>query len=199
MGDKGDKGDKGDTGPTGPKGDMGDKGDKGDKGDTGPTGPQGINILSFLHSYNDISQDVNLEQPVLFNKNDIIVGNINHIVGTGDFLLETVGYYELIIKVYHEYSAQVALFLNGNLIPGSVVGEPAAVTELIINTIIAIRAIDLLPNLNSITGVASVLQILNHSSYITPITLDGRTGSGSDITQTNASIVIIQLSNINPV
>jgi hypothetical protein len=56
-----------------------------------------------------------------------------------------------------------------------------------------VTAADLLPNINSPTGVAAVFQIRNHSSFITPILLDGRAGSGSDLTQINASMMIIQI------
>jgi hypothetical protein len=98
--------------------------------------------------------------------------------------------------MYHEYSAQVGLFLNGVLIPGSVTGEPAAASIIMINSIVQVLDSDLLNNTDSATGVAAVLELRNHSSYITPILLDGRIGCGSDLTQINASCVIIQLSHI---
>ena len=120
-------------------------------------------------------------------------GNIYHVPNTGHFLLETPGYYEIQIKLYHEFSAQVALFLNENLIPGSVTGEPAAASIIMISTIVKVLNSDLLPHTDSATGVAAVLELRNHSSYITPLILDGREGCGSDITQINASFVIIQL------
>ena len=194
-------GSTGDVGPTGPTGDIGPTGPTGDIGPTGATGPQGWNgrcLKSFLRSYNDVPQSIQLEDPILFNKNTISYGAIYHTPLSGDFLLETVGYYQLLSKVYHDFSAQIGLFLNGNLIPGSVTGEPAAATLMMINTIIEVRSSDLLPNSGSVTGVAAVLQIRNHSSYITPIVLDGRDGSGSDLTQINASIVLVQICDEDP-
>jgi hypothetical protein len=145
-----------------------------------------------------VQQAVDLEEPVLFNKDSLKVGNVYHIPGSGFFLLETHGYYDVQIKTYHDYAAQLGLFLNGNLLPGSVTGEPAAASIIMINTIIEIRDADLLPNTNSDTGVAAVLELRNHSSYITPLILDGRSGCGSDPTQINASFVIIQLSDEAP-
>ena len=136
-----------------------------------------------------------MEQPILFNKDSVSFGDIYHIPASGDFLLESVGYYQLIIQIYHSYSAQVGLFLNGNLIPGSVTGEPAAASIIILNDIIQVLGSDLLPNVNSSTGFAAVLRLLNHSSFITPIMLDGREGAGSDTTQINAAITIIQICN----
>jgi hypothetical protein len=152
-------------------------------------------LTSFLRAYNDVQQSVDIEQNVLFNKVDVSVGNIYHIPNSGQFLLETVGYYDVQIKMYHEYSAQVGLFLNNVLLPGSVTGEPAAASIIIINTIVKIINSDLLPNTDSATGVAAILELRNHSSYISPILLDGREGCGSDITQINASFVILQISD----
>jgi hypothetical protein len=150
-------------------------------------------LKSFLRSYNDIPQSIEINDPVLFNKNDIVYGPIAHVLGSGDFLLGSVGYYQVVGKLYHLYSVQVALFLNGVLLVGSVVGEPATTSVALLHDIIKITAADLLPNTDSPTGVAAVLQIRNHISYITPILLDGREGAGSDTTQSNASMMITQI------
>jgi hypothetical protein len=184
TGPRGDKGDQGETGPTGPQGET---------GPTGPMPPKSMCLKSFLRSYNDIPGSVELEQPVLFNKNDIIVGTLAHVPGTGDFLLYSVGYYQVSGKIFHEFAIQIAGFLNGVLLQGSVIGEPATTSMIIIHDIIRVTEADLLPNANSPTGFAAVYQVRNHSSYITPILLDGRAGSGSDLTQVNASMVIIQI------
>jgi hypothetical protein len=146
-----------------------------------------------MRAYNDVSQLVDLEQPVLFNKNEDIVGTLAHVPGTGDFLLCSVGYYQLIGKIFHEFAIQIGLFINGVLHPGSVVGQPATTSMCMIHEIIRVSEADLLPNVNSPTGFAAVLQIRNHSSYITPLQMDGRAGSGTDITQVNASVLILQI------
>ena len=145
-----------------------------------------------------MQQSIDIEEPVLFNKDSVSVGNILHIPASGFFLLETHGYYEIQIKLYHEYAAQVGLFLNGTLIPGSVTGEPAAASIIMINTIVEIKDADLLSNSDSATGVAAILELRNHSSYISPLMLDGRSGCGSDDTQINASFVIIQITDDAP-
>jgi hypothetical protein len=175
---------QGETGPTGPTGEI---------GPTGPMPPKSMCLKSFLRSYNDIPGSVELEDPILFNKNDIIVGTLAHVPGTGDFLLCSVGYYQVLGKVFHEFAVQIAGFLNGVLLPGSVIGEPATTSMIIIHDILRVTEADLLPNENSPTGFAAVYQVRNHSSYITPILLDGRAGSGSDLTQVNASMVILQI------
>ena len=100
--------------------------------------------------------------------------------------------------MYHEYAAQVGLFLNEVLLSGSVTGEPAAASIIMINTIIKVMDVDLLPNSDSATGVAAVLELRNHSSYVSPIMLDGRSGCGADLSQINASFVIIQISDESP-
>ena len=130
-----------------------------------------------------------------FNKDGVTRGNIYHVPLTGFFLLESIGYYQVSIKIYHTYASQLGLFMNGNLIAGSVTGEPAVSVNLTIITIIDIDIEDLLLNSDSATGVAAILEVRNHSSYINPLVLDGREGSGSDLTQINASINIVQLSD----
>jgi hypothetical protein len=148
-----------------------------------------------LRIYNDVQQSVDLEDPVLFNHNGIIVGNLAHVLNSGYILIGEVGYYEIQGKLFHEYAIQVALFLNGVLLPGSVMGEPATNAMGIIHYILKIMPGDLSPDINSPSGVAAILELRNHTSYITPITLNGREGSGSDTTQSNASMMVIQLQN----
>lgn len=199
TGSTGPQGDIGSTGPAGPTGVDGPTGATGPQGETGPqgsTGPQGWSgkcLKSFAKIYNDVPQSVELEQPVLFNKNGVIVGPIAHIPGSGDLLIGSIGYFQIFVKVYHEFSAQFGCFLNGVLIPGSVIGEPGTTVQIVSFNLIEVTQNDLLPNLDSPTGVAAVFQIRNHTSYITPIVLDGREGSGSDVTQTNASLMIVQI------
>ena len=148
-----------------------------------------------MRIYNDIPQLVNLEQPIIFNVNGIIKGTLAHIAGTGDILICSVGYYQLLGKLFHEYAIQTGLFMNANPLPltGSVMGEPATTAMAILHYILEVTPADLFPNTDSPTGVAATLQWRNHSSYITPIVLNGREGSGSDLTQINASFMIVQL------
>ena len=198
QGITGAQGDMGAQGNTGTQGDTGSQGDTGAQGSTGPQGWNGKCLNSFLRAYNDIPRDVDLEQPVLFNKTGVVYGPVNHVAGSGQVILGTVGYYLIIGKVFHEFACQVAGFLNGVLIPGTVVGEAATTSVILTHTIIAIYPEDLLPNSDSPTGFGAVFEIKNHSSYITPITLNGREGSGSDLTQVNASVVVLQLCNEDP-
>ena len=193
TGEQGLTGDKGPTGEPGRTGFTGETGPTGNTGATGATGPMSCCVKSLLRAYNDVAQDVHIDQPVLFSGNSLIVGLINHIPGTGDFLLCSVGYYQVISKMYHQYAAQIGAFLNGVLIPDSVVGEPATTALILEFQLLRIGPEDLLPNPFSPTGVAAVYQIRNHISLITPIVLDGRAGSGSDLSQINASMMIVQL------
>ena len=147
-----------------------------------------------MRCYNDVAEDVDVGQVVTFSGNTLVVGDLAHTPGSGDFLLCSVGYFQVIAKMYHQFAAQVGLFLNGALLPDSVVGEPATTALILEVYIVRIREEDLFPISESPTGRAAVLQIRNHISYISPITLDGRAGSGSDLTQINASIIITQIS-----
>jgi hypothetical protein len=180
-------------GETGLKGDTGETGPTGYTGPIGPTGTAPTCLKSFMRIYNDVSQTINLEQPVIYNTLDLVVGSLAFVPGTGDVLLCSIGYYQVLGKIFHEFAIQVGAFLNGVILPGSVIGEPATTSMCVVHEILKVTAADLLPNVNSPTGVAATFQIRNHSSYITPILLDGRAGSGSDLSQVNASLMVIQL------
>ena len=142
---------------------------------------------------NDVPKTVNTNEPIAYNNIDIIVGSINCIPNTGKILLETEGYYLILAKIFHVYAVQCALFLNGVVLTGSTVGEAATTSILTIHEILSVKPEDLLPNPDAIhTGVAAVLELRNHTSFI-PLQLDGREGSGSEIDQINASMTIVQI------
>jgi hypothetical protein len=208
MGDIGPVGEKGDTGPTGPIGDKGDIGPVGEKGDTGPTGPVGEKgdtgptgptgwsgrcLKSYIRVYNNEPQDIELEQPVLFNNLGIKKGPVSFVPGTGHVLLESIGTFLILYKVFHVHAAQIALFVNEVIVPGSVIGEAAPSANIIGLSLFTVTQGDLLPNPNADSGFAAAVEIRNHTSYVTPIQLDGRQGDGADVTQTNATIVCIQI------
>jgi hypothetical protein len=146
-----------------------------------------------MRIYNNIAQSIDLEQPVLFSNLDLLVGPLVFIPGTGDILICSIGYFQIWAKVFHEFAVQFGGFLNGVLLPGAVVGEPATTSMCAIHEILMVTAADLLPNVNSPTGFAAVYQIRNHSSFITPVILNGREGSGSDLSQINASLMLLQI------
>jgi hypothetical protein len=146
-----------------------------------------------MRIYNVEPQSIDLEQPVLFSSLDLLVGPLAFIPGTGDVLICSIGYFQILAKVFHEFAVQFGGFLNGNLLPGSVVGEPATTSMCAVHELLRVTAADLLPNANSPTGFAAVYQIRNHSSYITPVILNGREGSGSDLSQINASLMLLQI------
>ena len=150
-----------------------------------------------MRIYNDVPQSIDLEQPVLFNKNGQIHGPLVHIPNSPDILVCSIGHFQILGKLFHEYAIQTGLFMNGVLLNGSVMGEPATTSVAILHYILQVDPENLLPNPDSPTGFAAVLHWRNHSSYITPILLNGREGSGSDITQINASLMIVQLSTKN--
>ena len=168
-------------------------GPQGEIGYTGPTGWSGKCLNSFIRIYNDVPQTVVLNTAITFNNRDIVKGPIWFVPGTGQILLEHVGYYLVLAKVFHIFAVQAGLFLNGNKIVGSVIGESATTAILVFHEIIKVTAADLLPNPNAIhTGVAAILEIRNHSSYA-DMEMDGREGAGTETDQINASMTIVQI------
>ena len=175
---------------------MGYTGHTGYTGFTGPTGPSGWSgrcLKSFIKVYNTVTQSVPLESAVTFNSIEGMYGPINFTIGDSRIRIGSVGSFLVIFKLYHLFAAQVALFINENIIPGSVSGEAAPAANLMGTSIVMVSSSDLLIDPDSITGVSAVLEIRNHSSYISPLTLDGREGAGSVLLQDNASVVVIQL------
>ena len=196
IGDMGPTGPMGDIGPVGEKGDIGPTGPTGEKGDNGPTGPTGWSgrcLKSYIRVYNNQPQDIELEQPVLFNNLGVKKGPVSFVPGTGHVLLESIGTFLILYKVFHVHAAQIALFVNEVIVPGSVIGEAAPSANIIGLSLFTVTQGDLLPNPNADSGFAAAVEIRNHTSYVTPIQLDGRQGDGADVTQTNATIVCIQI------
>ncbi len=188
AGEVGATGSEGPAGPPGPAGETGQQGAPGAEGAQGPagtpgatgaTGPAGTSGLSqYAYIYNLGGQAVPLEGDVTFDSNGVLTPGITHALGAAGITLTTTGTYEVTFSVSGTEPSQIALFVNGTLVPGSVYGSGAGTQQ---NTGQAIF----------VASAGAVLTVRNHTSsaavgLATPI--------GGTQPSSNASVVIERLA-----
>jgi hypothetical protein len=171
----------GPTGPEGPTGAGGAEGPTGATGATGATGPAGSSGLSqFAYVYNLSAQTVAKEASITFDSNGVMTPGIIHATTPPSAGIEIVeaGTYAVTFSVSGTESNQMAIFVNGNPVPGSIYGSGAG-TQL--NSGQAIL----------IVGAGDVLTIRNHTSAaaVGLATVIGGTQANS-----NASVLIEKLA-----
>jgi len=151
----------------------------GSEGPAGPQGPAGSSGLSqYAYIYNLGGEIVPLEADVTFDSNGVLTPGITHAPGAAGVTLTIAGTYEVTFSVSGTESSQMALFVNGTLVPGAVYGSGAGTQQ---NTGQAI--------FNAPAG--AVLTVRNHTSsaavgLATPI--------GGTQPSSNASVVIEKLA-----
>ena len=115
---------------------------------------------------------------VPFSNNGLIVGGIVHPPGSPDIIIEETGVYEITFMVQADRVNQFAIFLDGNLVPGSIYSVGAANIQNTGTVIVEIEA-------------PVLLNIRNFSSF-SPVALQTEIGGTRD--QVNAALVIRRLS-----
>jgi hypothetical protein len=123
-------------------------------------------------------ETVPLEADVTFDSNGVLTAGITHAPGAAGITLTTAGTYEATFSVSGTEPSQIALFVNGTLVPGTVYGSGAGTQQ---NTGQAIF----------VASAGAVLTIRNHTSsaavgLATPI--------GGTQPSSNASVVIEKLA-----
>jgi hypothetical protein len=170
-------------GPTGPQGLLGPSGSTGPAGATGgagATGPAGTNGLAeYAYIYNVGPETVAVGADISFDTNGAgaLTAGIAHTAGSTVINLLTAGTYKVAFSVSGVEPSQMALFLNGSLVPGTVYGSGAGTQQ---NTGQAIFTV----------GAGDVLAVRNYSSAAA-VTL--QTLAGGTQTNVNASVVIEKL------
>ncbi|WP_391118986.1 BclA C-terminal domain-containing protein [Psychrobacillus sp. L3] len=136
------------------------------------------NCLSELaYIYNLDAQTVAIEADVNFDTNGFLTAGILHATGSPSIQITNAGIYEVTFSVSGTEPNQFALFLNGDLVPGTIYASGAGTQETNGQAIFII-------------GAGDVLTLRNHSSaaavgLATPI--------GGTQANVNASIVIKKL------
>jgi hypothetical protein len=196
MGPTGETGPTGPTGETGPQGEIGPTGPTGEQGIVGPTGPIEPFSRTFMHMDRTTDQTLLPEENVIFDEIDVIYGDCYMDNPSGDALIWSPGYYHVYFNIYHQEPCQFSLFLNNNVIQGTIVGSPSGAAQNSSSAIIYISPTDVLYLATSFStiGTAAVLNFRNHTSFAPVIHLNGQSGSGSAVPQIVATAVIFKLA-----
>jgi hypothetical protein len=178
AGPTGDTGPQGSTGADGPQGPDGADGAQGPIGATGSIGPPGSSEpREYAYVYSTGAQTVPLEASVNFDAGGTLSPGITHSPGAAGITLTNPGIYELAFSVSGTGPNQIALFVNGSVVPGTIYASGAGTQQ---NTGEGIATI----------AAGDVLTLRNHTSsaaigLATPI--------GGTQASTNASVSIEKL------
>ncbi len=179
QGVQGEIGGLGATGSRGADGPVGTAGPAGEVGPVGPTGPPGSSASpQYAYIYNLAAETVPLEAAVSFDSNGVMSSGIAHAPGTPGIALVNAGTYAVTFSVSGTGSNQIALFVNGGAVPGSVYGSGAGTQQNSGQAIVAIAAGDVL-TVRNFTSSAAI-------GLATPI--------GGTQASTDASVMIEKLS-----
>ncbi|WP_051314887.1 hypothetical protein [Alteribacter aurantiacus] len=100
-------------------------GPPGPPGPPGPTGPQGPPGFSSTHAYifNLATQGLQPGDEIAFSNTGVSFGPIEHQDGESDIIFNEVGDYAITFSVTGEQRNQFTLFLNDQVIPGTIYGS----------------------------------------------------------------------------
>jgi len=167
------------TGAAGAPGIAGPPGPPGATGPAGPTGPAGSSApRRYAYVYNLIAETVPLEADITFDTNGVLSPGITHAAGTADVAFASPGVYKVTFSVSGTEPSQMALFLNGALVGGTLYGSGAGTQQNTGQAIVTIAAGDL-------------LTVRNHTSSAAVGLASNIGGTQANV---NASVLIEQLN-----
>jgi hypothetical protein len=175
----------GSTGVAGPPGTAGADGATGPTGAIGATGPTGATgpagsstPARYAYVYNLGAQTVPIEADIPFDSNGVITPGITHAPGTGEIAFASPGDYKVTFSVSGTEPSQMALFLNGSPVGGTIYGSGAGTQQNTGQAILTIAAGD-------------SLTVRNHSSSAAVGLASNIGGTQANV---NASVLIEQLN-----
>jgi hypothetical protein len=158
IGAAGDAGSQGDTGARGPDGAQGTPGAVGEAGPTGPpgeTGPAGSGGISeYAYIYNVAAQTAPLEAAYTFDSNGVLSSGIRHTAGSAAIELVNSGTYKVTYSVSGTEPNQMALFVQGAVVPGTVYGSGAGTQPNTGQALVTVAPGDLLTVRNHTSSAA---------------------------------------------
>ena len=127
------------------------------KGLRAPTAPPGrADSRSMPTSTTKAKETVPLESAVTFDSNGVVTPGITHVAGTAGVTLATSGTYMVTFSVSGTQPSQMALFVNGTVVPGLVYGLGAGTQQNNGQAIVVISAGGVLTVRNRSSSVALV-------------------------------------------
>lgn len=143
-----------------------------------------VGISEYAYIYNLAAQTgVSQEENVLFDTNGLMTAGITHAPGSDSIFIVGTGLYRIRFSVTSQQTNQFALFVNGNLIPGTIYGSGGDAASRQQNTgqvIVTLNAGD-------------TLTLRNHTSSAAAVDLPSLMGGTQ--ANSNASITILKLSS----
>ena len=174
-------------------------GPTGDMGPTGATGPIYPFSTTFIHLDRETDQFLAQEDSVLWDKNAILVGKCGHTIGSDEWFIWQPGYYHIYYNLYHQEPCQFTLFLNGVPVAGATTGSPTGSSQNSSALIITVNSSDFTSFYPFSPGnVAARFQLVNHTSFVPIVLLNGLAGSGSMTPQITATMTMFLLLEVPP-
>ena len=169
------------TGPAGADGADGATGPAGADGSDGATGPAGADgtsvVPEYAYIYNEGAQTVPVEDTVEFDTNGLSTSGISHAPGDNAIVVYNPGIYKVTYIVTAVEANQFAVFVNGALAPGAVLGAGGGARQNTGQMLLQFLAGD-------------VISLVNHSSAAA---VDLQIPAGGTQSNVNASILIERL------
>jgi hypothetical protein len=132
------------------------------------------------------------EDAVIYDVNGIYYGDCSHTAGDSKLYFWRPGFYYVYSNLYHQEACQFTTFLNGVPVPGTTKGSPTGASQNSSAGIIQIKTTDFItPTSASPSGFAAAIEIVNHTSFVPIVTLNGLGGSGSASPQITATVTVI--------
>ena len=164
-------------------------------GQQGPPGPPGSISQTFLNVYNETSQTILENNPIIFDTHNSIFGDCTHEPKSSEIFIWKTGYYHIYTNIYPIDGCQFSLYKNSfYIVPGSTIGSISGSTQNSNSIIVQITCEDICWATElSPCGYACKLELVNNTPYKSSITLYDASGLGYTLPQINASILIFLL------
>jgi hypothetical protein len=140
-------------------------------------GPAGSGASQYAYIYNMLGETVAIEADVPFSSNGTLTAGFTHTPNSSQILVVDAGTYKVTFSVSGSEPNQMALYVDGVLVAGSIYGSGAGTQENVGQVIVPVTA-------------GAVLTLRNHSSAAA-VTL--ATPIGGTAPNANASVLIEQL------
>ena len=151
---------------------------------------------TFIHLNRETDQLLAQEDPVIFNVVPVVVGDCGALINTSQIFFWRPGYYHFFTNLYHQEPCQFSLFLNGVLLPNTTIGSPTGSSQNTSTYIFEIKVTDFITATSlSPSGFAAAIEVVNHTSFVPTVLLNGITGSGSHAPQITATVTAFLLQD----
>jgi hypothetical protein len=117
---------------------------------------------------------------------------------TPDIYFWRPGFYHFFTNLYHQEPCQFSLFKNGILLSNTTIGSPTGSSQNTSTYIFEIKVSDFTtPTSLSPSGFACNINVVNHTSYVPIVLLNGLAGSGSSVPQITATVTAFLLLDMS--